>query len=105
MYLGVLFDGTFTWCLSGLCHALEFEEAWHKAVDVCKDIEDISGPLPETPLGLYRSSWGNEYRFSRLDSGEYVIEFPDTTSLRVDEIQRREVELGHYPADRLLEVE
>ncbi len=98
---GRTFDGTFTWVLSGLCHALPFEEAWKRSVEVCKDLEDVGCPLPEDLIGTYYSRSGREYILSFVHRegrrGAYVIECPADTSLDVAAAQAAEVAITGHP--------
>lgn len=99
---GRVFGGTFTWVLSGFCHALPFEEAWKHAVEACKDLYDeVVCPLPQDPIGTYYSQSGREYHLSFVSRegrrGAYVIECPDDTSLDVAAAQAAEVAITGHP--------
>jgi hypothetical protein len=98
------FDGTFTHVLSGLSMSLPFEEAWRRAVEVCKDLKDIAFPSETDPVGKYVSHSGKEYFLftteRKFEGTLYCIECPDDTSLDLEEIQKREgIEIPSEPDD------
>ncbi len=96
---GRVFGGPFTQALSEACHTLPFEEAWRKAIVTCEGDDDVTVPSSFDEVGTYHSRSGKVYYFSRLEGGEYLIDFAPDTCLCVEALQRQEVELGHYPAE------